>query len=235
MLDNGKDIFNLLNMYRIIVVILLILFSSCGKTWVKDQKRKENSAVTLYAHFYSGFVKSITFENLETGKTYRNKRYGWGKEFFPRQYSFSFVMVANMPPGRYVLKSMDLYEKNFNKTITVDLDDPDGAFELEANNIIYLGDILLGYAGDKKNSSSSPDQNENRKIRRITGQIHELGSQEFIIANQNPYIPGNDVFRPGEEYFLDFIIAKESSLTRWSEIAKSRRARIEDLRKDFLE
>ena len=126
--------------YRMLWASLcLLLISGCGRSWVADQRNPEYSAVTLYAQFFNGFFKEIGFRNLDTGRRYSNTRVGWGKEFFPPGDRLSFAMVANLPPGRYVLDWFRYYQGSVDRTLEVEVLDPGGAFEVGPGQIVYLG------------------------------------------------------------------------------------------------
>lgn len=204
----------------IIILLSALLLSQCGTTLIADQERADLSVATMYLDFVPGFVKDAFFINRETGKEYANSRYGWGKEFFPREHRFSFFALGNLPAGTYELTRLQVYHISSTKMLAIPKDAL--VFTVAANEIKFLGQVTITLT----DSPASPTVSTGR---RKTTALSNSAGQNFQISHEDAP-DGNDRFRDGEEFFLEFFISKKNALPRWTELAKKRLAEIEILK-----
>lgn len=228
-------------MYRSLFKVILLIsvtFTSlnCGTTLIKEQTERNLSAVTMYID--AGFVtEGVSVKNLSTGEVFYNKRYSWGKEFFPDKKKFSFLSIGNIKPGRYSFHKIVIWyfppgEKQ-KKDIEITIPNDVFQFIVQPNDILYLGDIRFIILAPESNNINVNKYMEELTSKRITVKKFKtfipFKNSELEVLYVNGVEPnGNKEIRPGEEFFLKFFVSNKSKIPSWAKISELKLKEAED-------
>lgn len=220
-------------LFQSLPVLLIIAFFSggCGTTLIKDQSAGDLSAVTMYMSVNNFVIEGVSIKNLDTGDIHYNKRYGWGKEFFPRERRYSYVSIGNLKAGYYSLVSVTIWyfppgEKK-KKNVVLDIPDYIFRFRIHENDILYLGDInltVLNETYDEQVLNKYIDQLRNNKftVRKFKTMVQYRGTISDVLYVNGIEPAVSQGLRPAEEFFLKFFISEKKNIPGWAGIAQKK-------------
>lgn len=231
-----------LKLFALMIITALVL-TGCGRTLIKDQSDKELSAVTMYLDLNSFVIEGAAVKNLDTGEIFYNKRYGWGREFFPPAKSFSYLSIGNIKAGRYSFNKILFwyFPPGEKRKKTMELQIPDNLFRftVRKNDILYLGDLNFtilnqSYDEDSLNKSIAELAEKNFTVKKFRTFIPYRSSESDLlyVNGIEPY--GGSALRPAEEFFLKFFISKKSDIPGWSEIAQRKLKDFSDIEREMI-
>lgn len=218
-------------MYKLLIINLLSLsIMGCGRTLISEQSSPKLSAVTMYCSVNGHVLEGVSIKNLKTGNVYYNKKYGWGKEFFPKDREFSFLSIGNVESGTYSLNKVIFwyFPPGKNDKVNVDIVIPDDIFQfvITDTDILYLGDFRLFILSLPPDHPSLIDKIGQLKAKGYSAKVFSTSLRHLVAPADILYINGtepseaNKFARPGEEFFWRFFISKKSSIPHWAKISE---------------